>query len=192
MNISAQFKLQPPLEVLHVGLVRVLDNYLLGLDRLDVGHAAVGEFNSPDPCRDPRDGRNTRQGGDGGPSLEVDDVGHGLLSDNWNGAESELHHLAGEQLGPVSDKEAAHPLAAESAHSQWLRMICGQIKVVSKFNLLEFSDKSTTRRVVADLWCNVECPRNRIPSAEAWREPGRWLGRPALGLGQIPASPGQR
>ena len=56
MNISAQFKLQPPLEVLHVGLVWVLDNDLLGLDSLDVGHTAVGEFNCPDPCRDPRDG----------------------------------------------------------------------------------------------------------------------------------------
>ena len=127
MNVSAQFKLQSPLEILHVGLVRVLDNDLLGLDGLDVGHTAVCQLYSPDPGRDPGDGRDARQGVDA--RLEVDNVGHGLLSDNGNGAESELHHLTGEQLGAVSDEEAAHPLAAKGAHSQWFRMICEQIKV---------------------------------------------------------------
>ena len=60
MNISAQFKLQTPLKILHVGLVRVLDNDLLGLDGLDVGHAAVCQLDRPDPGRNPGDGRDAR------------------------------------------------------------------------------------------------------------------------------------
>ena len=80
MNVSAEFKLEPPFKVLNVCFVWILtrDDDLLRLEVLDVGDAAVGELDGADAGGDAGDGGD---GGAGhGAAREVDYVGHGLLA----------------------------------------------------------------------------------------------------------------
>ena len=84
MDIATQFELETSFEVLHVRLIRILHDDLLRLDGLNIGHTAVGQLYCPDSRWDPGYCRNACERGDGTPTLEVHDVGHRLLSDNWN------------------------------------------------------------------------------------------------------------
>ena len=124
MNVSAEFKLEPPFKVLNVRFVWILtrDDDLLRLEVLDVGDAAVGELDGADAGGDAGDGGD---GGAGhGAAREVDYVGHGLLARQGHRPQRELHHLPRQQLGPVRYEQSAQPLAAEGAHSQGFRVIC--------------------------------------------------------------------
>ena len=95
INISAKFKLEAPFKISNVRFEGVLYQYLLGLDGV---HTTAGQFDCSDPSRNTGNGRDTGYGTDSAATLEVDDVGHRLLSDNRDGADarvaqSQLHHL---------------------------------------------------------------------------------------------------
>ena len=109
INISTKFKLETPFKISNVRFERVLHQYLLRLDGLNVIHTAAGQFDCANPSRDTGYGRDTGNGTDRAATLEVDDVRHRLLSDNGDGpdarvAQRQLHHLPRQQLGSVRNK----------------------------------------------------------------------------------------
>ena len=132
MNISANFKLEPTLEILQVWLESILYDDLLRLNVLDVAHAICQlDGSNPGGAGEAGDAWQRGYSGDGRDSvstLEVDNIGHGLLSDKGygpepRGAERHPHHLPGEQPGPVRDEEAPHALSPKSADGKRFWMI---------------------------------------------------------------------
>ena len=129
MNVSAEFKLESPFELLHVGVEGgVLHDDLLWLDVLYVCHAGSGQLDGAHSGGAARQTRDAGQGGDRVAALEVDDVRKALLPHHRHRpqpgvAQRHLHHLSGQQLGPVRNKETADPLAAECADCQRFGMV---------------------------------------------------------------------